>query len=404
MSRWITAQASVIGSSHIKSSISCQDSHVVKTTPDGEWLVIVVSDGAGTASKAEEGSTHVTDYFAKEMLALVNELKQRTPGNWINDFVISKVLQTREALRNLANSDAIKDYNCTLVACLIGPSGGFSIHIGDGSIIGGSFSDNSEIKFLSEPENGEYSNETYFITEGNWVKHLRVMPMPKLDWVICCTDGGGDIALVADKEPKQGFLYPVVKAVFEETEADKRNSKLRFFLEDPKAHQATSDDITLVLAVKQDFQLSFGNAFKFRDDLKNALPKNNSSSASQNKPKPNQNKKNLTIDKKGQSEINLVTKPKVNSPSFWKFFGVLVLLCATFVAPFQFEISRKWIATKLYNVSDFLSKENSKKDEELDRKKSFEQSSETLKSRHPEKNQTEEKSNGNIDQTNVVTK
>ena len=158
MTAWITAQASVIGLSHTKSGAPCQDASIVRTSRDGQWLVVVVSDGAGTAAKAEIGSKLVSDFFANELLELVEELQRRAPGHWINDFVISKVLETREALRKLAKSDDIRDYNCTLVACLQGPSGGFSIHIGDGSILGGSSNkklfSSEKPEFLSPPENG----------------------------------------------------------------------------------------------------------------------------------------------------------------------------------------------------------------------------------------------------------
>jgi len=397
MSRWITAQTSVIGFSHTKSNTPCQDSHVVKTSPDGEWLIIVVSDGAGTASKAEVGSKHVSNFFAQELLELVIELKQRTPGNWINDFVISKVLQTRIALRNLANSDTIKDYNCTLVACLIGPSGGFSIHIGDGSIIGGSLSENSGIRFLSEPENGEYANETYFITEGDWVKHLRVMPIPKLDWVICCTDGGGDIALVSDKEPKLGFLLPVVTEVFEETETEKRNEKLRTFLENPKAYQVTSDDMTLVLAVKQEFKTSFSDAFKFQDHFPNTASTNFSGSSYQNS-------KKIQKDKTDQVEFAVVKKSKLNFYFILKLLGPLLLLFATFVISFQVEFSRKWIAANFYNAYEYLNIDNKKTNEEVERNKLLDKPSERPIHLEPEDKQVEEKLSDNIDQKNTAAK
>ena len=258
MDQWITACASVTGTGHHKSGIPCQDASAVKVNPTGEWVVIVASDGAGTAKRAEEGSALVAEIFFNSLLTMTSELASRSPGQWINDLVIEKVLETRKLLRAKAGSDDISDFNCTLVACLLGPNGGFSIHIGDGAIFGGS---NAPIKggnttfdqkdfFISPPENGEYANETYFITERDWVKRLRITPMPKLDWVFACTDGGTALALASDKDPKESFILPVLERVLAEPSLEGRNNRLRNILENPEADKVTGDDKTIVIACR----------------------------------------------------------------------------------------------------------------------------------------------------------
>jgi hypothetical protein len=259
---WITAHTSAIGAGHLKTGDPCQDACVIRTSDDGEWVIIVVSDGAGTANRSREGSELVVKFFSDALLKLVSELNHRSPGHWINDFVIKKVLDTREALRGLAKSDNIKDFNCTLVACLQGPSGGFSIHIGDGAIFG-SESSNTGL-FVSPPENGEYANETFFITEGDWVKHLRITPMPKLDWILCCTDGGGSLAIVSEKEsePKIGFLQPVMTDVLNQASVTARNERLKSYLCDPQADKVTGDDKTLALAIRANSLSLLENFFK----------------------------------------------------------------------------------------------------------------------------------------------
>ena len=251
---WLTASASVRGASHVKTGAPCQDESSVKTSPDGKWVALVVSDGAGTASRADEGSKHVVRYFSEELLKLVKALEDQPPGNWINDFVIEKVLESRKSLRQLAQADNIRDFNCTLVACLQGPHGGFSIHIGDGSIVGGyreqSNGDEVGRLFVSKPENGEYANETFFITEKDWIRHLRITPMPKLDWVLCCTDGGGALALVNDDAPKIGFLEPVMERVFQFDDPHLRRKALADYLSDAQSNKVTGDDKTLALAIQ----------------------------------------------------------------------------------------------------------------------------------------------------------
>lgn len=254
MSNWIAAKASVIGASHKQTGQPCQDAHVVSLEGSDEWLVMVVCDGAGSASRSDEGAQHVSKYFAKELASLVAELESRAPGAWINDFIISKIVEVRRQLEELAGSDEVRELNCTLVACLVGKNGGFTFHIGDGNIIGGYREEgvrNSSYKiFQSLPENGEYANETFFITEKDWVKHLRVTPIPSLDWVLCCSDGGASLALENEKTIKEGFLIPVVESVFKQEDQAQRDLRLRQYLEDPQADAVTGDDKTLAIAFK----------------------------------------------------------------------------------------------------------------------------------------------------------
>jgi hypothetical protein len=97
---WETAHASAVGAGHLKTGTPCQDSSVVEISADGAWVVVVVSDGAGSAKRSEEGSRYTAAFFSQELLKLVKELSTRAPGSWINDFVIERVLETRKWLRN----------------------------------------------------------------------------------------------------------------------------------------------------------------------------------------------------------------------------------------------------------------------------------------------------------------
>ena len=245
-----------MGQSHQTSQIPCQDKFSCKVSGDGRWLSVAVSDGAGSALNAEAGAEITSTIFCEELLGLSIQLESRAPGEWINDFVVECVLKVRNQLRKKAKSDDIKSFHCTLVAALVGPEGGFSIHIGDGSIFGGQFKNDTqrgEVELnsnfvISKPENGEYTNETFFITEGNWIKHLRVTPLPKLDWVVACTDGGAALILEKEIEVKPKFLVPF----FQELINDKftKNNYISEVLSDPKANSLTTDDKTIFVAMR----------------------------------------------------------------------------------------------------------------------------------------------------------
>jgi hypothetical protein len=256
MQNWLYSGASVMGQSHQISNVPCQDKFSCKVSGDGRWLSVAVSDGAGSALNAEAGAEITSTIFCEELLGLSKQLDTRAPGEWINDFVVECVLKVRNQLRAKAKSDDIKSFHCTLVAALVGPEGGFSIHIGDGSIFGGQFKNDSkggEVELnsnfvISKPENGEYTNETFFITEGNWIKHLRVTPLPRLDWVVACTDGGAALILEKETEVKPKFLVPF----FQELISDKftKNNYISEVLSDPKANALTTDDKTIFVAMR----------------------------------------------------------------------------------------------------------------------------------------------------------
>jgi hypothetical protein len=278
MGDWLLANASVKGASHINSGSPCQDASIVRTDHSGKWLIAVASDGAGSASRADEGADFVASKFANALTELSQKLESRSPGSWTSDFVIRVILETRSYLRDRADDagpsrfsrdrskvaapshlDSIQDFNCTLVACLLGPSGGFSIHIGDGAIFGqrqdrsstnGSSPDN--VNYVSRPENGEYANETYFLTESDWIKHLRITPMPALNWVLLCTDGGAALSMRDETEPKCRFLFPVLSELIDAKDDHQRDSLLEGFLDDPMADRVTGDDKTLVIAIRKD--------------------------------------------------------------------------------------------------------------------------------------------------------
>lgn|GEM_PF-1043866 len=258
MPSWLSASASVIGTGHSASGVPCQDSHCCIQRGDDKWLAMVISDGAGTAKYSDMGANLVAKSFAHSLIALSHRIDHREPGAWINDFVIGRILKTRDELRSLAKSESLKEYHCTLVACLLGEAGGFIIHIGDGAAFGGAAKAIDSTKcslsdhlFSSPPENGEYSNETFFITEGDWIKHLRITPISNADWIVLGTDGGTALAMVADRDPKPGFVVPLITSLAYEKDLDARNAKLAEILADAQADRLTSDDKTICLAFRK---------------------------------------------------------------------------------------------------------------------------------------------------------
>ena len=260
MSIWKVYGAKVQGPSHVQTNTPCQDAFSTGVSSDGQWVSMVVSDGAGSAARAEEGSQLVAKVLSEKLLEIAAQLNTRVPGGWINDSVIQQVIHVRELLREKAGKDDIRDFHCTLVAALVGPSGGFLIHIGDGSLISGNATPeaNEEKKLhitinnQSKPENGEYANETFFITEKDWIKHLRISPIGKTDWIMLATDGGCALSLQNESVPHISNLQDIFKHLLKLPD-DSRSPAIQAWLETDGAKKLSNDDKTLVICLGSGF-------------------------------------------------------------------------------------------------------------------------------------------------------
>lgn len=259
MNMWTLAGSKSQGSSHVRANIVCQDAFEYLASSDGQWAAIVVSDGAGSAARAEEGSALVSRYLAKKLIELSEQFNNRVPGAWINDFVIEQVLEVRNLLRKTAKSDNIQDFHSTLVACLVGPNGGFTIHIGDGAILSGVIKSNQlgdsdsatmQLTGFSKPENGEYSNETFFITEGDWIKHIRISPIGDVDWIALGTDGGSALFLENETSPNELFLSTFFQTLLLQP-SHLFGNFINQNLISQEADKLSSDDKTLVVCIRE---------------------------------------------------------------------------------------------------------------------------------------------------------
>lgn len=251
---WHCVGTSVIGKSHIDSGIECQDFHSYKISDDKLWAALVVCDGAGSARRSAEAANLVANFFSESLIKLSQIINNKIPGEWINDYVIQSILDIRAKLREVGQSDTLAQFHTTLVASLIGPHGGFAIHIGDGAIFTGNLKEDKLKKvvnldhglFISAPHNGEYANETYFITESSWIKNIRITPISKCDWLMLCTDGGASLALNHDCTAlRPEFFVPLVSGIKSEPTSGRENFLYKAVATE-KTWALTNDDKTLL--------------------------------------------------------------------------------------------------------------------------------------------------------------
>jgi hypothetical protein len=187
----------VIGPSHLARGAECEDALQILTSQDGRWVSAVVCDGCGSARNAASGAEHAAHFLAKALLSLADRLGREGPGEWVVDQAVTLVAALREDMRAAYGPD-LREYAATIVAALVCDRGGFMLHLGDGiasalTAKGGAESELT-VAVQSEPQNGEYANQTFYFTEPDWIRNIRLTPIsspPTL--ILLATDGAQDI-------------------------------------------------------------------------------------------------------------------------------------------------------------------------------------------------------------------
>jgi len=250
---WRVFSASATGQRNVDQGAPGQDaSHCLVT---GDVLVAVVCDGAGSAREGRMGADFMARMLAEQLSSTLYAdrrlLDLQAEGSAPLEAALRSAIEAvRGRLADLAASSelALHDYSCTLVGCVASPGGGCLFHIGDGFAIVQSAAGES---VLSRPENGEYADETYFVTDENWKDHLRLTPIaaPGRGCVIgLMSDGTAPFAV---DRARSGFFRPFIEPVaayLREATAPNGNDALRNLLESPRAGEISSDDKTLLLA------------------------------------------------------------------------------------------------------------------------------------------------------------
>lgn len=251
---WRVAGASVAGFSHLADGTPCQDAHAIATLPSGR-LIAVVSDGAGSARRSAEGSrllsdevvAHLRARFHANESAASTQLDEATVRPWIEEAVES----VRTRLSALAdNGGSLRDFHATLVGVVAGPDAGVFFHVGDGAGCATSLKDVS-VSVVSAPENGEYANETYFITQDEWRDHLRLTFFnSEHDLVALMSDGVMPFALAKGAlAPFLPFFDPLSKFLATHSREEGEQG-IAAILERDAIRQITGDDKTLVWALR----------------------------------------------------------------------------------------------------------------------------------------------------------
>jgi hypothetical protein len=253
---WRIALASVIGTSHVNSGLPCQDhaAYALLDADDGPVLVLVVSDGAGSAACAEIGSELTSRALIQlvrtyvESGGRISDLTRETAKTWIAR--IGAIIGER------AEDDgaSVREYSGTLLAAIMGTADAAFLQVGDGAIVV-SHGEADGWSYLFWPQHGEFANTTNFVVSPDAPDTLEFELAPRqIDEVALFTDGIENLVLHhASRSVHDPFFHNMFGPV---RRSDARgldpglSEGLAGYLAKPAICERSDDDKTLILATR----------------------------------------------------------------------------------------------------------------------------------------------------------
>jgi hypothetical protein len=247
---WKFVAKSVRGSAHFINGLPCQDAWAIKEVSG--VLICALSDGAGSAKFADEGSKFIVNGTLNFFEHILNNNPH--PVDLISDFDESDGYKLVEHIQELLTREAIKsytsihDYAGTLLVAIIHESRSCFYQIGDGAWC---VSRAGILGAVTWPTQGEFAGQTAFVTSPLHRNDLQFMTISgSLDYIIGMTDGIERLALnMQHRIPHRGFCDPMIKGLVSATDIEALGSSLETFLSSDSVCTRTDDDKTLALIV-----------------------------------------------------------------------------------------------------------------------------------------------------------
>ena len=251
---WKIIRASVIGTSHTDSRLPCQDecyADVIQSDVGQDYLVCIVSDGAGSAKLGGQGAELSCITARSSIESTLNNLGSTV----INECHVNEwVKDIQEAIYKAADVSGLtaRDYACTLLGAVISTDKAIFFQIGDGAIVASSGCTQGVVFW---PDSGLYANMTYFVSEEDAFEHLHVtITDAHIEEVALFSDGIQRLALSYEQRiPHIPFFEPMLNVLRRQNqiECEALDEQLSRFLCSPQINERTDDDKTLVLATRR---------------------------------------------------------------------------------------------------------------------------------------------------------
>lgn len=247
-SNWRIVPASVTGTSHHKQDLPCQDNYNYKTLSQ-DILLVAVADGAGSAKLSDIGSKVASQ-------TAIDAISQQLISASVNETVTWKdcLTEALKAAQMAVQTEATvhealsRDLATTLILVVATPELVAVAQVGDGAAVVAD--DDGKITALTQPEQGEYLNETKFLICPDAIETAQVtIWQGQPAHLAVFSDGLQMLALkMPDATPHRPFFTPLFRFVASVSDPTEAQEQLEAFLRSPRVTERTDDDLTLILA------------------------------------------------------------------------------------------------------------------------------------------------------------
>ncbi|MBK9139633.1 MAG: protein phosphatase 2C domain-containing protein [Verrucomicrobia bacterium] len=248
---WRAVGASVVGTSHVKTHLPCQD-RLRWELLGPQRLMVALADGAGSATYAEVGAeTAVTTAANFLRQALPGEPRSRSDDDW-RALLREALAAARAAVVVAAKERDVRprELATTLLLAVCEPDVVAGAQVGDGGFVVGDAA--GELTAVTRPGQSEYINETVFLTAEDALERPQLeVRRGAFTRAALFSDGLQMLAMkFPEATPHAPFFRPLLQFVEGTAAVESARRQLEAFLRSPRITERTDDDLTLLLAVR----------------------------------------------------------------------------------------------------------------------------------------------------------
>jgi len=256
---WRVAMATAAGSSHSRDNIPNQDavSHRLVDVGHGRVVIVAVADGAGSASRSDEGSQIAVDAAVSTIVDIIN----KSPASVFGERQAE--LLARDAIRRAKvaverygqrHNVPVRELASTLIVAFASDSLMTAAQVGDGAVVAFNIGSGAAMT-LCEAHSGEYANETTFITSRSRPHEIASVGHASgydFDGLALITDGLQNLALkMPEREAFLGFWNPILNDLAQTDEPEAVPERLYSFISGERVQSRTTDDVTIAIAIRK---------------------------------------------------------------------------------------------------------------------------------------------------------
>ena len=246
------AAAAVQGPGHIREGKPCDDRFSWQA--DAGRICAVVCDGAGSARLGRVGADVASRLLSSSVLRAMCEADLSIESARV--AILAAIEDLRGELLSRHAGASISDFHATVVGAIWDKAAGILFHIGDGVAaalsdpMGQGEPDLWTDAQISEPENGQYQDQTYFFTMDPI--RLRMLSSSQPIAIVLMTDGGSSIAYTDNiRKLEGGFFGPIAKYWARDADSAKMAEQLAKVMRTAEADEKSDDDKCILLAVSE---------------------------------------------------------------------------------------------------------------------------------------------------------